>query len=156
MHTTVIESRTLTEQLTCVQRGTMTPPEMRAWFPKAYGEVVEFLRTHHAAPIGPPFARYHRLADGRFEVEAGFPVAAAAVESDGGPQMSKLPGGLVAVTVHVGPYEKLGETYDAVTEWLRLRGGTPSDDPWEIYRDPPTGDPAGWRTEVIQPYEQRT
>jgi effector-binding domain-containing protein len=153
MRTAVIESRVLTEQPTVIQRGTMTPAEMPVWFPKAYGEIVEFLRTHHTTPTGHPFARYHQLPGGRFEVEAGFPVAAA-VDSDAVNQMSSLPGGMVAVTVHVGPYDKLGDSYAAVAEWLRLRGGTPAGDPWEIYHDPPTGDPDTWRTEIVQPYEQ--
>jgi effector-binding domain-containing protein len=100
-----------------------------------------------------PFARYHQLPDGRFEVEAGFPVAAP-VNSDAVIQRSSLPGGRVAVAVHVGPYDKLGDSYAAVTEWLRLRGGTPAGDPWEIYHDPPAGDPDTWRTEIVQPYEQ--
>ncbi|WP_202868363.1 GyrI-like domain-containing protein [Kribbella sindirgiensis] len=142
----------MTEQPTVVRRGTMAPTEMSAWFPKTYGEIVAFLRTHHTMPAGPPFARYHQLPDGRFEVEAGFPVVGV-VASDAVTQMSSLPGGTVAVTVHVGPYDTLGENYAAVAEWLRLRGAKAAGDPWEIYRDPPDGDPATWRTEIVQPYE---
>lgn len=151
MRTIVIESRVLAEQPTAVRRATLTPAEMRAWFPQAYGEVVEFLRGQDKAPAGHPFARYHQLPGGRFEVEAGFPVAAS-VDSDGKTSASSLPGGRVAVAVHVGPYDTLGESYASVAEWLRLRDAVAAGDPWEIYHDPPTGDPSAWRTEIVQPY----
>ncbi|WP_405064896.1 GyrI-like domain-containing protein [Kribbella sp. NBC_01510] len=151
MRTALIEARVLAEQPTVVQRGTMTATHMAAWFPKAYGEVAEFLRLRGIAPTGYPFARYHLKPGGHFDVEAGFPVAEP-VSPDGITQPSSLPGGPAAVTVHVGPYDRLGSTYEALTEWLRLRGATPAGDPWEIYEDPPEGDAATWRTEVVQPY----
>ena len=151
MRTALIESRNLTEQPTAVRRGTMTPAEMPTWFPKAFGEVAEFLRLHAITPAGPPFARYHMLPGGYFEVESGYPVPEP-VRSDGTTQPSTLPGGPAAVTVHVGPYDRLGSTYETLTDWLMMRGATPSGAPWEIYHDPPHGDPTTWHTAVVQPY----
>lgn len=151
MRTAVIETRRLAEQPTAVRRATMTVAEMPAWFAQAYGEVAEFLRRRDITPAGFPFARYHLRPGGRFDVEAGFPVAEP-VTTDGATQPSTLPGGPAAVTVHVGSYDHLGSTYESVAEWLRLRCATPSSDAWEIYHDPPAGDATTWHTEIVQPY----
>ncbi|WP_329000998.1 GyrI-like domain-containing protein [Kribbella sp. NBC_00709] len=151
MRTLLIESQELAGRSTVVRRGTMTVPEMQAWFSNVYGEIASILRKRGIAPAGPPFARYRVLPGRRFEVEAGFPVAES-VRPDGTVRVSSLPAGPAAVTVHVGPYDQLGSTYAAVAEWLRLRGATPAGDPWEIYLDPPEGDSADWRTEIVQPY----
>ncbi|HEU4947199.1 MAG TPA: GyrI-like domain-containing protein [Kribbella sp.] len=151
MRTEEIETRTLEEQPTAVRRATLAPEEMPNWFSTAYGEIASFLGRHGVRPAGMPFARYHRRSDGRFDTEAGFPIAAP-VTGDGMTEASTLPGGPAAVTLYRGPYDGLAAAYEQLEDWLRTQGGIPDGDPWEVYFDPPTGDPADWRTEVIQPY----
>ena len=83
-----------------------------------------------------PFARYHPTGDDRFEVEAGFP-ASTPTSGEGEVEPSDLPGGLAAVTVHTGPYDTIGPTYEALRAWVQEHGGEPVGDAWEVYLTEP-------------------
>jgi effector-binding domain-containing protein len=146
-----IEPRTISPQHTAVMTATLHSEELGSWIPSAFDRVGDYLHRHGVEPSGMPLARYHVLPDDMFDVEVGFPVEAG-VAGDGRVQPSSLPGGRVVVAWHVGPYDQLGETYQAVDEWLKAEGGVRTGDAWEVYHDPPTGDPRFWRTEVIQPF----
>jgi effector-binding domain-containing protein len=143
------------EQTTAVVRASLSVPEIGPWFGASVGKLATWLAARHVPIVGPPFARYH-VPDpdaGRFEVEAGFPVAAP-VDGDEEVVASTLPSGSVATTVHLGPYEDLPAAYAAVTAWIDEQGGTSTGDMWEVYESDPQAqpDPATWRTRVFQPY----
>lgn len=46
---------------------------------------------------------------------------------------SVLPAGEVAMTVHRGPYERLGDAHEAVIKWCAASGRTIARTRWEIY-----------------------
>ncbi|NND01471.1 MAG: AraC family transcriptional regulator [Acidimicrobiia bacterium] len=147
-----IESKTLSEQPTVVVRGRVKVSDIGDWLGPAYAAAA---RVAGAAIAGLPFGRY-QVVEGdppAFDVEAGFPVATF-VEGSGEVEAAKLPGGLVAVTWHRGPYDGLELAHKALTSWLRQHGARAAGEPWEVYyTDPMTDpDPMAWRTEVIQPY----
>ncbi|GAA1521455.1 GyrI-like domain-containing protein [Kribbella lupini] len=144
------ETRATTEQATAVRRATLDQGQPAGWFPRAFGEVADYLHRHGIAPYGYPFARCHRVADGRFEVEAGFPVAVP-IDGNGTIEPSSLPRGQVLAVWHVGAHETVGTAYRAVDEWLRNESAASTGDPWEVYHDLPTGDPLRRRTEILQP-----
>jgi len=117
-------------------------------------EVLNYVRGEGIEATGAPFARYHRFGPTEIDVEVGFPVATP-VEGNDRIKASKLPGGRVLSTWHVGPYHKLGETHNRVEQFLgkeSLRARGPS---WEIYWTDPglVPDPKRWRTQVICPIE---
>jgi len=60
---------------------------------------------------------------------------------------STLPGGVVAMTVHQGPWSALGSAHEAVAAWCVTQGHTPAGSRWEIY-GPHRDDPAELRTAV--------
>jgi effector-binding domain-containing protein len=60
---------------------------------------------------------------------------------------SALPAGRTAMTVHRGPYERLGAAHDAVAEWCAANGLQPAGPRWEIYGHH-RADPAELETEV--------
>lgn len=142
-------------QPTAVARATLPVAEIGPWLGRTYGAIAGLLAARQAAPAGPPFARFHMLGSGRFEVEAGFPVNSP-IEPAGDLQPSGLPGGQVAVTVHVGPYDQMEPAYQALASWVTDHGGNLAGDAWEVYfSDPATQpDPATWRTEIVQPYRE--
>ena len=153
MTTYDIDARTLAPQPTAVAEATLAVADIGRWLPRTYGTIARALAAHGEVITGPPFARFHRLAHGRFEVEAGFSVGHA-IDGVDDVRSSTLPGGPVATTVHVGPYEDMEPAYEALASWIDARGGTPAGDAWEIYltdaEEQP--DPATWRTEIIQLY----
>lgn len=142
-------------QVTAIARATLTVAEIGPWLGKTYGAIAHLLTEGQADPAGPPFARYHMLGEGRFEVEAGFP-ATRPIKGNDEIQPSELPGGQVAVTIHTGPYDAMQLAYQALVSWVSEHGGELAGDPWEVYfSDPSTEpDPATWRTQVVQPYRQ--
>ncbi len=142
-------------QETAVARATLTVAEIGPWLGKTYAAVARLLADRQAGPAGPPFARYHMLGEDRFEVEAGFP-ATRPIEGNGATQPSELPGGQVAITIHIGPYDQMVPAYQALASWVSEHGGELGGDPWEVYfSDPSTEpDPATWRTQIVQPYRQ--
>ncbi len=152
----VIETRTLDEQDTAVEYATLAVAEIGPWLGKAFREVAAYLGRKGAGPAGMPFARYHRVADDRFDVEAGFP-ATTPTSGEGDVEPSDLPQGLAAVTVHVGPYGAMEPAYAALAEWVRAHDGEPVGDTWEVYLTEPDADsdPATWRTEIVMPYRNR-
>lgn len=151
-----IHAETRQAQPTAVCRAALTTAEIGPWLGRVYGAVAALLAARHAGPAGPPFARYHPLGAGRFEVEAGFPVNSQ-VQGEGDVQPSELPGGQVAVTVHTGPYDQMVPGYQALASWVADHGGETAGDSWEIYFSDPAAqpDPADWRTEIVQPYRER-
>lgn len=58
------------------------------------------------------------------------------------------PGGLVATTVHIGPYAKLGEASSALHEFCRTHDHPIAGATWEVYGDW-TNDPSKLRTDVF-------
>ncbi|NUR97524.1 MAG: GyrI-like domain-containing protein [Kribbellaceae bacterium] len=152
MHT---EPRNIPLQHTAVVKAVLRREQLGSWFSGAIDRVADRLDRIGIAPCGLPFARYHLRPDHMFEVEAGFPVAAP-ITGDGEVRPSTLPGGSVVVAWHIGPYDRLGEAYEAVDEWLTNERGVRTGDAWEVYHDPPTGDPHLWRTEVVQPFTPAT
>jgi effector-binding domain-containing protein len=155
MHTALIETRTLAAQPTAVRRAVLESTKLTDWLPVALVEIAEALRLRRNAPNGFPFARYHSTTTGLIAVEAGFPLPTR-VLTDGLVQASSLPAGPVAVTMYVGPYDRIGTAHDLVRDWLRRRGASPDTEGWEVYHHPPIGDPDNWRTEIVQPYRLTT
>jgi AraC family transcriptional regulator len=102
---------------------------------------------------GAPFARYPGMGPGLMTLDIGVPVAAAADVSDGDIRADRLPGGPVACTTHLGPYDKLPEAVTALGLWIQQQGLTPVGGPWESYVTDPGNypDPKDWKTEVFWP-----
>ncbi len=148
-----IESRVLAEQPTVVIRGSVRTSEIGAWIQQAYGELFAYLGSIGVAPAGPPFARYTFRDDG-FGLEAGVPVGKV-VARKGRVEPSSLPGGSVAATLHVGPYDTIGPAYDELVHWVRAEKHKPTGPHWERYLNSPAEepDPSRWQTEVLLPYE---
>jgi len=123
---------------------------------------VALAEAWHAAeaaglrPDGPPYTRYLSepgVAGGELDYEAGVPLPAAAAEGSGRAIPVELPGGMVAVGWHVGPYESLADTYHALMAWIGEQGRRVAGPMWEVYWTDPQSepDPSRWRTEVIVP-----
>ena len=121
-------------------------------FDQVFGETLSYLERVGARPAGPPFARFFDYTEDEADFEAGFPLSEP-VQGEGRIAASELPGGLAAVTTHVGPYDGLQDTHAAIGEWVLANGHDPSGPVLEVYvtnpREEP--DPSKRRTDVVWP-----
>ena len=60
---------------------------------------------------------------------------------------TETPPGKVASAIHVGPYERMRETHEAIQSWARANHMALADKSWEIYGDW-TDDPAKLETQI--------
>jgi effector-binding domain-containing protein len=115
-------------------------------------QIREYVTARGGQPVGAPFCRMLRAEKGAFEVEAGIPVAALVPGKDRIAQ-GELPGGPTAVGVHVGPYNELGRSRQALVDWIRAQGREPAGPVWYSFligrRKEP--DSSRWRTEICIP-----
>jgi effector-binding domain-containing protein len=147
--------RTLDEQPTLVVRGKVLVAGIPEFLGRAFHSAAGRAAECQAQLTGPPFAQYRPLdcECHEFEVIAGFPVAGL-VTGSGEVEVDALPGGPAAVAWHIGPYETMVPTYDAVSRFVRQRHAEPIGAPWEVYHSDAEQepDPTEWRTEIVQPF----
>jgi effector-binding domain-containing protein len=117
-------------------------------------EAFHYLDKRGVKASGPPFTRYHSYDGTNCEIEAGFPVAEAQ-QGEGRIEAGELPGGAVASTVHVGPYEMLPDAHDAIDAWMSENGKKSRGPQWERYLTDPGGEPDPWKreTELLWPID---
>lgn len=152
-----IKIEEIKEQPTLVIRESATMASIPERMGKIFSEIVAFMGKRGIAPAGAPFAYWHNMnsesiSKGVFDMECGFPVGMP-VEGEGEIMASKLPGGKVVKTMHIGPYEALSETYEAVLSWIKEKGYQVGEDMWETYLTNPceVSDKSKWMTEIIWP-----
>ncbi|GAB3161260.1 MerR family transcriptional regulator [Micromonospora sonneratiae] len=79
----------------------------------------------------------------------------SAADPVGGTTVEYLPGGPAVVATHVGPYEHLALTYQAMFAWIHERGLHPNGPVREAYlTDPTTSDPTQLATRIVIPIEE--
>ena len=143
----VVELETMSERPAAVVAGTVSEGKVGSFIGKAFTSVMQALSEQHQFPVGEPFACYH-VNGNTFEIHAGFPVTSP-VTASGNVEPFMLPGGNVATTLHVGPYDKVADAYNAIMAWLPTQNLQPAGDPWEVYLDEPGVDEP--RTRVFVP-----
>jgi effector-binding domain-containing protein len=120
---------------------------------EAFHKAMAAVGKAGVAPAGPPMCKYLAYSGDRVEYEAGVPVAAP-FAGDDDVRAGEVGGCQAAVAMHVGPYDKLGETYGKLQAWIESQGKKPSAVMWESYlSDPQTTDPSEIRTEIFWPFE---
>jgi effector-binding domain-containing protein len=138
-----IRVQQIAAQSTAVVRRRAKLRELATVVPQACGEVWSFIRSSQLPHPGRNLAIYF---DGEINLECGVEIAQPFAGND---QVfySTTPAGLVATTVHIGPYHLLGEAHAAICNWCADHGHTPAGPNWEVYGHW-TDDPAKLRTDV--------
>jgi effector-binding domain-containing protein len=112
-------------------RGTTRWPVIGATIRSSLDEVWAHLRAN------PPGAIQHNVVlylNDTPEVEIGVRVSEPFTPS-GRVRLSATPAGLVAHTVHVGPYRSLGSAHEAVIRQSKAAGRSLTKVRWEVYGD---------------------
>ena len=160
-----IEKRMLSPQPVLVVSRRVKRSDIANTIGEALPRVFLYAQQNGIALTGHPFTRYPDVGPGLLTIEPGMRLAApdeSALKTDpswmqtsdaSGVRADTLPGGPAAVTMHVGPYDKLHDAYAALEEWIQGQGLTPAGAPWESYVTDPgeVPDPKDWKTEVYWP-----
>jgi effector-binding domain-containing protein len=119
-----------------------------------FGELMAFFGKSGVMAAGPPFALYHAFDEEKVDMEVGFPVVGLR-SGEGRVKPCTLPGGKVVTATHVGPYDKIVDTYMEMQKWIEQKGFRAKKEMWECYmNDPDTAkDPSEYITEVFWPIE---
>jgi AraC family transcriptional regulator len=147
-----IERKQLQPQHALVVKRRVARSEIAATIAESLGKTFPYALQNGLAIAGRPFVRYSDVGPGLMTMETGTPLAAPA-PGVGEIEAITLPGGPAAVAVHMGPYDKLQETYAAMERWMQQQGVRAAGAPWESYITDPAEhpDPANWRTDVFWP-----
>jgi effector-binding domain-containing protein len=107
----------------------------RAWKP-ALDQVWAFLRENGGLRPGHNLFLYHHAERRNEALNIDFGVQVARpFEREGNVQCVETPAGEVARTVHVGPYDQLGNAHDAIHAWCAANNRKIARASWEIYGD---------------------
>jgi AraC family transcriptional regulator len=155
MPTLSIERRELTAQPFLFVRAKVARSEISKAIGEGLGKAFPYALQAGLPIAGRPTARYLTCGPGLFDMQIGVPIAVPA-PGKGDVQAGELPGGPIALAVHAGSYDQLGDTYAAMERWMDANGYRPGGAPWESYVTDPGEFPDvnDWRTEVYWPLER--
>jgi effector-binding domain-containing protein len=124
-------------KLAAVRRQVRIGEVAQAWRP-ALDKVWEFLRqTPGLRTDGHNIFLYHHPENRSSLMDCDFGVEVTrAFEPSGEVRLVETPAGRVAAALHVGPYDQLKSTHDAIHAWAAANRMTFAGKSWEIYGDP--------------------
>jgi len=107
----------------------------RVWKP-ALDQVWAFLKENSGLRPGHNLFLYHHAEHRNEAMNIDFGVQVArSFEREGNVKCVETPAGEVARTVHVGPYDQLGNAHNAIHAWCATNNRTIARASWEIYGD---------------------
>jgi len=120
----IVEARPL-----AVVKRRARPEQFARVVPECCGVVWKALKENGVSGAGRHVAVYR---DDVVNLEVGVELEKA-FGGCGEVVASELPKGMIAGTVHFGPYQRLGEAHGAIKAWCGSNGYEPAGPKWEIY-----------------------
>ena len=146
-----MELRTVEEVNTLVVKISTPVKKLPEVMGPAFAEIAGVAGSLGVELTGSPFAIYHNMDMANLDVEMGFPVSRK-VAGKGRVKAGTLPGGKAAVTLHLGPYERIHEAYDRLKGFVQQRGLELEESCYEVYLDDPNETPPDeLKTEIYFP-----
>jgi DNA-binding transcriptional MerR regulator/effector-binding domain-containing protein len=152
-----VHLRTADHQHALAIHADVTSSGFSAFLGQAYPTLHEVAATGGSAVSGPPGALYEAEIDddAHESVVAYLPVTepGPVPQSPAGVAMVELPARTLAVIVHRGSYDDIGDTYGSLGAWVAHHRQPTGDQIREIYLVSvgDTPDPDGYRTEICWP-----
>ena len=136
-------------QPTLTIRRVVSYDQLGSFMGEVFPKVFQHLKERGLQPISPPFSLYRQVTGNSVDVESGFALAQQAV-GEGEITPNHLPGGKVAVTMHVGHYDSLMQTHQSIERWVKEQGLAEGKMAWELYVTDPGLEPdsSKWQSEV--------
>lgn len=152
--TTAITTRQVPEVRILSLRDQIPADAFPAFLGRTFGQLYGHVGRHGVTTLGHPFVIYHAFGPDRIDAEVCVPVAADPPVGEG-LTVRTLPAATVAEVLHVGPYEALATTYEALAQWISDHGFATAGPIRERYLTGPADDvsPSEYRTEIEQPIE---
>jgi effector-binding domain-containing protein len=150
-----ISVRDVPDQWIVTTRQQLTVPEIPGFIGESYGRIFGLLGRLGIEASAPPFVIYHHFGPGRIDAEAAVPIAKKVTPTEG-LKVRKLHAANVAWTLHVGPYEALGQAYEALTDWIADHGREATGPVREHYLNGPAEGvwPTDFLTEIEMPVSE--
>jgi effector-binding domain-containing protein len=132
----VVTKSVTAQPLAAVRRRLCIADVGRVWKP-ALDIVWEFLRHHEGLRTdGHNCFLYHHPAPGEATMVVDFGVQVIRPFQDAGEVVcTERPAGEVAMTTHIGGYDKLAAAHEAISSWRATNGRALGACSWEIYGD---------------------
>jgi effector-binding domain-containing protein len=150
----VIGTHHLEPQAIVSIRGRRPQDDLPAFIKASFSDLFGRLRLLGVSPSGPPLVIYHEFGADGIDAEVSVPIGEP-IATAGKIKSRVLPAMTVARTLHLGPYEKLGDAYTALWNWIRSHGYEVAGPVQERYLNGP-GDrvaPTAYRTEIEMPVD---
>ncbi|HKX30582.1 MAG TPA: GyrI-like domain-containing protein [Blastocatellia bacterium] len=149
MNYEVVTKNVSAQPLAAVRRRALSQDVGRIWRP-ALDLVWEFLRRHEGLRTdGHNCFLYRHSAPGDAAMDICFGVQVIrSFEGEGEVICTETPAGEVAMTTHVGSYDRLAAADEAIHSWRAATGRTFGGCSWEIYGDW-TDDTAKLETQIV-------
>jgi effector-binding domain-containing protein len=124
-------------------RGTYPIAQLAEVMPKEFSRVMSALTAEGVQLSGGAVALYHGWTEDTVDVEVGFTIRGVFFPQDvrRGVKASRVPGGKVVFTVHIGPYDQVGAAYAAMQAYAKANGLKLADTMWERYLTGPDVEP---------------
>lgn len=149
MRPTVSVHHVAARKLAAVRRQVAIGGVAAAWKP-ALDQVWAFLRAKPGLRTdGHNVFLYHHPARRDLPMDVDFGVEVVrAFEPEGEVRAVETPAGEAAVATHVGPYDRMMETHDAIHAWAAANQRAFAGTSWEIYGDW-SDDPSKLETTIV-------
>jgi DNA-binding transcriptional MerR regulator len=146
-----VNLKTVPDRPVLFVRERVTLPETGGVLRRAMAEACALLERRGARGAGAPYCAYPLPEEGEVVPVDSVVPTEAMLQGEGRVRSRLEPGGEVAFTVHVGPYEDLPAAFAAVAAWVGANGLEVSGALREIYHDHDPGPARRHRVEVQFP-----
>lgn len=124
-------------------RGIYPVAELPEVMGREFGRIMGALSAEGIRPAGAALAIYHAWTGDSVDVEIAFAIQGVffpqTPRSDVKP--SRVPGGKVVFTTHVGPYDEIHKAYEAIQSYAKEKSLDLADMMWERYLTDPSVEP---------------
>lgn len=123
---------------------------------EGFGRLSALFAEARAEMAGMPMCHYVEYDETSTTFQLGFPCRPEEVGAlrAAGLSIGETPAGATMKAVHLGPYDSVGSTYNAMIEAMKAQGLVAARDMWEVYHSPPETPPEQIRTEILWPVRQ--
>jgi effector-binding domain-containing protein len=143
----------------CIKDSAATSERISMKLGLIYGvKMASILKKNKLRMTGPPMAWY-KSRKAPFFFDAGIPVDKKPAKIPANVQVRTTGGDSATVAHYYGPYDMIGQAYEAVSDWLKEHNKTVVGSPYEIYVDDPIEkngklkDPYKVQTDIVFPWK---